>query len=155
MTNWDRWIEQQIQKAIEDGAFENLPGQGKPLNLEEDVFLDPDWRVAYRLLRSNGFSLPWIENRKDIEQQIKTAREGLKRAWDWHQEQEDAGVDPASLKLEWARFIGIFRQQVDAVNRQITDYNLEAPALSLQLVALDPEREIAAVSQSRPASGLA
>ena len=30
-TSWETWIEAQIRVAMEDGAFENLPGAGKPL----------------------------------------------------------------------------------------------------------------------------
>jgi DnaJ family protein C protein 28 len=154
MTSWDRWIEQKIQKAMENGVFENLPGQGKPLNLEDDALMDPDWRVAYRLLRSSGFSLPWIENRRDIEQQIKAAREGLARTRDWVQEQGGGGTDPAAAQQGWDRAVGSFRGQIETINRRITDYNLEAPALSLHMVPLDPEKEIAAVLHSCLDTGL-
>lgn len=35
-----RWVDLQVQKAIERGDFDNLPGQGKPLPPLDD---DPDW----------------------------------------------------------------------------------------------------------------
>jgi hypothetical protein len=35
-----RWVELQVQRAIERGAFDNLPGAGKPLPPLDD---DPDW----------------------------------------------------------------------------------------------------------------
>ena len=35
-----RWVDLQVQKAIERGAFDNRPGQGKPLPPLDD---DPDW----------------------------------------------------------------------------------------------------------------
>jgi hypothetical protein len=31
-TSWETWIEAQIHVAIERGAFDNLPGAGKPLS---------------------------------------------------------------------------------------------------------------------------
>ena len=34
------WVDLQVQRAIERGAFDNLPGQGKPLPPLDD---DPDW----------------------------------------------------------------------------------------------------------------
>src|SRR5262249_62272694 len=41
-TSWETWIEAQIRVAMEQGAFDNLPGAGKPLpNLDQD----PDWWV--------------------------------------------------------------------------------------------------------------
>jgi len=34
--SWESWFEEQIRQAQEGGAFENLPGAGKPLpDLEE------------------------------------------------------------------------------------------------------------------------
>jgi len=30
-TSWESWIEQQIREAQEAGAFDQLPGAGKPL----------------------------------------------------------------------------------------------------------------------------
>ena len=35
-----RWVDLQVQKAIERGDFDNLPGAGKPLPPLDD---DPDW----------------------------------------------------------------------------------------------------------------
>lgn len=35
-------IEELIQKAIAEGKFDDLPGQGKPLNLEDDALVDLD-----------------------------------------------------------------------------------------------------------------
>ncbi len=39
-TSWETWIEAQIRVARERGAFDNLPGAGKPLpNLDQDYDL--------------------------------------------------------------------------------------------------------------------
>jgi hypothetical protein len=40
MREQTRWVELQVQRAIERGAFDNLPGAGKPLPPLDD---DPDW----------------------------------------------------------------------------------------------------------------
>jgi len=41
-TSWETWIETQIRVAMEDGAFDNLPGAGKPLpNFGQEY--DPLW----------------------------------------------------------------------------------------------------------------
>ncbi len=60
---------------------------------------------------------------------------------------------PPLAQQEWDRAVGSFRGQIESINRRIADYNLEAPALSLHMVPLDPEQEIAAVLQSRPDTG--
>jgi hypothetical protein len=70
--------DEQIRRAMQEGQFEDLPGQGRPLQLDEDPFEDPDWRLAHHMLRSAGYSLPWIETRREIEADLAAARLALK-----------------------------------------------------------------------------
>jgi hypothetical protein len=46
-TNFESWIEAQIHHAMEEGAFDNLPGAGKPLGQD----YDPDWWVKQLMQR--------------------------------------------------------------------------------------------------------
>ena len=48
-TSFEPWIEAQIRVAMEQGAFDNLPGAGKPLPIGEDY--DPDWWVKQLMQR--------------------------------------------------------------------------------------------------------
>ena len=67
-----------------DGKFDNLPGKGKPLHLDEtNPHADPEWELAYRMLKESGYSLPWIETIREIEKDIEAARRDLQRAWKW------------------------------------------------------------------------
>jgi len=38
-------IDEIIRRAIEEGQFDDLPGKGKPLRLDEDPNSDPAWRA--------------------------------------------------------------------------------------------------------------
>ena len=68
-------IEEHLRKAIEEGKFDNLPGKGKPLHLDEaNPHADPEWELAYHMLKECGFSLPWIETIHEIEKDIDAAR---------------------------------------------------------------------------------
>ncbi len=58
--------ERRILEAIENGEFENLEGQGKPLQLEDEAFIPDDLRMAYRFLKNAGFVPPEIESRKEL-----------------------------------------------------------------------------------------
>jgi DnaJ family protein C protein 28 len=75
--------EEQIRRAMEEGQFDNLPGKGKPLNLDENPYEDPEWRMAHHILHNSGFSLPWIETRREIETNLEAARTSIKTTWDW------------------------------------------------------------------------
>lgn len=60
--------EQRIREAMERGEFDNLAGQGRPLNLEELDGVPHELRAAYTLLKNNGFAPPEVELRKEIGQ---------------------------------------------------------------------------------------
>lgn len=48
--------EDRIKRAYKDGEFDNLPGYGKPLNLEDLSAVPQELRMAYQLMKNSGFS---------------------------------------------------------------------------------------------------
>ncbi|MEX2161819.1 MAG: DUF1992 domain-containing protein [Anaerolineales bacterium] len=136
-----RGIDELIEQAMRDGAFDNLPGKGRPLKLDENPFLDPEWQLAYHLLKQNGFAPDFIEQRQAIEVELAAARQALARSWAWRQKTLAEGQDAAFVDAEWGRAKGKFEDGMNGVNRQIRDYNLAVPipSLSRKLVDLDSE----------------
>jgi hypothetical protein len=50
------WIaEQRIREAARAGSFDNLPGAGKSLSLEDDSHVPEELRMAYKILRNAGY----------------------------------------------------------------------------------------------------
>ena len=62
----DKVLEEQIQRAMSEGKFDNLKGAGKPLNLDDYYATPEDIRVGYTLLKNNDFVPPEIELIKEI-----------------------------------------------------------------------------------------
>ena len=62
----DKIAEERIREAIERGEFDDLPGKGEPLNLEDDSHLPPDLRMAYKILKNADCLPPELELRKEI-----------------------------------------------------------------------------------------
>ncbi|MFT4216983.1 MAG: DUF1992 domain-containing protein [Micropruina sp.] len=62
---YESWIDRQIREATERGAFDNLPGAGKPLNLDPDE----DWWIKAKLAREDlGALLPGpLQLRREVE----------------------------------------------------------------------------------------
>src|SRR6202011_6331199 len=56
-TSWETWVEAQIRVAREQGAFDNLPGAGKPLPYLGQEY-DPDWWVKQLVQREQISILP-------------------------------------------------------------------------------------------------
>ena len=61
-----RLAEERIRDAIQRGEFDNLPGLGKPLNLEDDRHIPEDLRLAYKVLKNAGCLPPELELKKEI-----------------------------------------------------------------------------------------
>jgi hypothetical protein len=47
--------EQKIQEALQNGEFDQLPGAGKPLMMEDLSHLPPEARMAYTILKNSGY----------------------------------------------------------------------------------------------------
>ena len=59
-------VEQRIEQARKEGAFDDLPGSGKPLVLADDRHIPEDLRMAYKILKNADCLPPEIELRKEI-----------------------------------------------------------------------------------------
>jgi len=63
---FDKIAEERIREAIEHGEFDDLPGRGKPLKLEDDSHLPADLRLAYKILKNANCLPPELELRREI-----------------------------------------------------------------------------------------
>ncbi|MCC2004151.1 DUF1992 domain-containing protein [Enterobacter bugandensis] len=61
----DQWAERHIRDAQIKGDFDNLPGSGEPLELEDDSHVAPELRAGYRLLKNAGCLPPELEQRRE------------------------------------------------------------------------------------------
>lgn len=61
----DQWAERHILDAQNKGEFDNLPGHGKPLTLDDDSHVPPELRAGYRLLKNAGCLPPELEYRRE------------------------------------------------------------------------------------------
>lgn len=54
-----RIAEQRIRQAEEEGLFDNLPGKGKPLKLEDDSDVPEELRMTFKILKKIPAAFPW------------------------------------------------------------------------------------------------
>ena len=85
----DSLAEEQIQAAIRRGEFDDIAGQGRPLELDDDSAVAEAFRVGYRLLKNAGCLPPELLLRREI-----TEIEAL-----LHQAQTAAEAQPLRQKL--------------------------------------------------------
>jgi Domain of unknown function (DUF1992) len=61
-----RIAEERILDAQRAGAFDDLPGKGKPLDLEDTSWVPEDLRIGYHILKNAHVLPPEAELMKDI-----------------------------------------------------------------------------------------
>ena len=62
----ERLAEERIREAMDRGEFDDLPGRGEPLELENDSHLPEDLRIAYKILKNADCLPPELQLRKEI-----------------------------------------------------------------------------------------
>lgn len=142
-------IEELLRKAMEEGKFDNLPGKGKPLHLDEDnPHAESDWELAYHMLKEGGYTLPWIETLHEIENDLDSALNELIRAWKWRVIYLSASVPEEKISAEWEGALKIFKDKLDVINQRIRDYNLQVPNARFQRPVLNYEDELGKITSS-------
>ena len=149
--DWGEIVERRILEAQERGEFDDLPGKGKPLDLTENPFADPDWRVAYKILQDSGFTLDWIELDKEIRAEFKACQEQLLQSKRWYEQtvarlgyQESCWVEGERVRIQyiWEQALEAFADQVAQINEKIELLNLKVPLVNLQRpkISMDEEK---------------
>jgi hypothetical protein len=75
---FDLIAERRVAEAIERGEFDDLPGAGRPIALDDDSLVAPELRVAYRLLRNAGY----VPEEVRLLGELRSAEQLLARAVD-------------------------------------------------------------------------
>jgi len=118
---WEDLVERKIREAQERGAFDNLPGQGRPLRLDDNPYAR-DWALAFKILKDHDFAPPWVEASREMEQ----ALEALRRA------------EPPRRAGDRAAARRAYLERVEAANARIDHFNLLVPFTWLQRPRLSP-----------------
>lgn len=66
MSMFDKIVEEKIREAQQKGELDNLPGQGKPLNLDDLSGIPEDLRAGYSILKNAGVIPEEMELKKEI-----------------------------------------------------------------------------------------
>ncbi|MCU9594525.1 DUF1992 domain-containing protein [Caldibacillus thermolactis] len=89
-----RIADDKIKKAYEEGEFDNLPGFGKPLELDDDSGIPKNLRMAYRILKNAGYK---SEEDNEIRKEIMTIEDLIKSST--NEEERELLVKDLNKKL--------------------------------------------------------
>nr|XP_016470728.1 PREDICTED: dnaJ homolog subfamily C member 28-like isoform X1 [Nicotiana tabacum] len=121
-----------IDSVNDQGQFENLPGKGKPLDLNTNPHADPAEDTLYRILSRNKCAPEWVELNKEIRSNVVDWRSALKKAWTHKDSVGDSKWIEASESL---------KLQMRDINNKVFRYNLIVP-FGREMFGLKWEKEI-------------
>lgn len=79
--SWESLTERLIREAQEAGAFDDLPGTGRPLVLDDDP-REGELGLAFHILRTNRTVPPWIAVDQEVRAQLDALDRLMARATD-------------------------------------------------------------------------
>jgi DnaJ homolog subfamily C member 28 len=143
-------IEEMLRQAMADGKFDNLPGKGKPLHLDDsNPYTKPEWELAYHMLKDAGYSLPWIESQHEIDTDLESARRELRLAYEHFQAIMSEPSHSSSDTSDWERSQLAFKEKLEALNKRIRSINLQVPNARFQRPVLSFDVEIQRITSDR------
>jgi len=144
-------VNQQIEEAMARGDFDDLPDKGKPLNLDRrNTFENPEMRLAYKILKDNGYAPLWIELEKEIRIDIEKKESLLELLKQRHHRLAGLIVEAPqcrksiakTFELERQRSLSSFREFLLNLNKKIDKFNLIVPILSRHRKRISIEMEV-------------
>jgi hypothetical protein len=103
-------IDEQIKDAMRKGHFADLPGQGKPLRLEDDSNVPSHLRMAHKVLRDNDLAPDWMAEGQELDAAREKLLADIQRVGRAHQ---------AAIET--------LRASAKKYNSKVLSYNLKVP----------------------------
>jgi len=151
MSSTEQMVEEQIRKAREKGDFDNLEGEGKPVDLSENPYEPADLRMAFRILKNNDFTPYWIQLGKDIDadtNNIWKEVEQFKRYAINFMNEKHIALTINRFDKKKTVFYHEKRKQLEKLKKKILDYNLHCPTFRLGRPNIEVDEELDKVMNS-------
>ena len=149
----EKSIEGAIQEAMAAGAFDNLPGAGKPLGVsrEQQAYAGDNW-LGYKLLENGGYVPEWLSLGREIERDleklavIETSHreycESARSIDDWMR------IGPAVDRLR-----ALFETRAREIRKKQDRFNYDAPGFRTQRPGLWVEHLLERLTARERAAG--
>lgn len=142
--DWQDLMEDLIIAGQEQGLFDNLPGAGKPLNLNKNPYAR-DVELAHALLKDNDLPPSWIADRQDVLAKVAKLRSDMARDWEWHIHAYQPTLNAtqrSGLSISWDDACRRWQTTIDKLNKRIDRFNLKRPVEHLELFRLTLDDEL-------------
>ncbi len=147
------YVEEQIHDAMERGLFDNLPGYGKPLQLDENVYAG-ERAIGYHLLKNNGYAPAEVELIKEIRGERERAEAKLAQLARRSKTLRMRRVPPfpsekRAFNASVEKVAEEYERTLRSINQKILTLNIKSPS-ALHQASLNVEHLVAQFRESCP-----
>jgi DnaJ family protein C protein 28 len=151
--SWADVVEERIRAAQEQGEFENLPGSGRPLKLEENPYAG-DRALAFHLLQNNTVLPRELDLGREIDGDLARAEKllaELRREREWMSRQPSFSRPRLlrAYRMKRAQIAEQYEQALREIRSKTLTLNIIAPTL-LHRQVVDVEERMCAFQQEFP-----
>ena len=119
MKQWETGVDIAIRKAMEAGEFNNLPGEGQPLDLHTDPNTPADMQLAYKIMKQNDIAPDWIVQSKTLTAKLDSWQSRLKAAHKIYMKTHNLEA--------WLIAKEKLREDAEKLNKELVAFNLKLP----------------------------
>ncbi len=130
LNRWQSEVDREIEKVMKKAQEEGLPGQGKPLKLDDDAHTPNEKRMAYKIMKDNDVLPEWIMMGKDLDklrQKIETQAQRLIKDRDLGLAGARDDAVRRNVEAVYQRGVQRLDQQIAYYNDRVLTYNLKVP----------------------------
>ncbi len=148
--DWKSLVDRLLDEAHAEGKFNNLPGGGQPLKLDDNPYTPADMKLAHKILKDNDLAPEWILLGKELDTLREQLLENMRKGAQTYQGAL-GDADRSDMPFErrqkaettWRLAQKAYRTAAAKLNGEIARYNLKVPQGVPQKVLFNVEREIA------------
>jgi len=129
------WFDDLMKEARERGDFDNLPGAGKKLIIDNDPHTPSEMRMAYKILKDNDLAPDWITQGKALErtqEKIITAVQKARRVYQEALITAQRAAQPAlaadQARAKYERTLAGIGEDIRRFNSEVLTFNLKLPS---------------------------
>ncbi|HEY7348047.1 MAG TPA: DnaJ family domain-containing protein [Ktedonobacterales bacterium] len=150
---WADVIEEHIRAAQERGDFDNLPGAGKPLDLDENPYAG-ERALAFHLLKQNNLLPQELDLGREVDADLARAEQllaALRRERDWllNRPAFSRARAQAAYRRKREDYAARYEEALRQIRSKILSLNIIAPS-SLHRPVIDVEARLRAFQQEFP-----
>jgi len=140
---WQSQIDREIEKFLNEGRSEHLPGAFKPLDLDQNENVPDEWRLAYRIMADNEVLPEWIMMGKDLEKALAKLESDIDRAFREYKTVLNSKLGRDYADTLWKASRRRLEDAAAVYNNNVLTYNLKVPNGINHRALFNFEQEIA------------